>query len=366
MMKIAKLTIIILAVIATGMACGTSQPATVPIPEKTAGFNLLVVADGDIQLKRDGWSDFHSTSFGVALYRGDQLSLAPGAKAIVLCDNLAAWTVPSGAPSGLSNGCPQASEPILVRSAGNLGNTRGSTDPLIPYIISPRATKLLNPTPTLRWNSVPGAKSYMIRISGTDWQESVDTTEFVYSGNPPLQFDQDYLLTVEADNGKSSKDEGMPGLGFSLLADEEAKRIRAEEATIHGLNLPGKANTFALAQIYAGHSLYAEAIEMLEELAKADNQAASVYRALGELYQQVGLLTLAESRHNLALKAAETSGDVESIAEAQKGLGEVYMALGNKNEAVRWLTEAKAEFESLGDLQHANQVGEQLQDLGTQ
>ena len=370
MMKLGKPIMIILAVIATGMACGTSRSATVPIPEKTAGFNLLVVADGDIQLKRDGWSDFHPTGFGVALHRGDQLRLAPSAKAVVLCDNLAAWTVPSGAPSGLSNGCPQASEPALVRLTGNIentiGNTRGSTDPLIPYIISPRATKLLGPTPTLRWNSAPGAKSYTVRISGTDWQESVNATEFVYPGNPPLQFGQDYLLVVETDNGKSSKDEGMPGLGFSLLADGEAKRIRADETTIHGLNLPKKADTFALAQIYADHSLYAEAIEMLEDLAKEDSQAASVYRALGELYQQVGLLTLAESRHNFALKAAETSGDVESIAAAQKGLGEVYMALGNKNEAVRWLTEAKAGYESLGDLQRANQIADQLQDLGKQ
>jgi hypothetical protein len=292
------------------------------------------------------------------------MRLTSGAKAVVLCDNLAAWTVPSGAPSGLSNGCPQVSEPALVRSAGLIGNTRGSADPLIPYIVSPRATKLLKPTPTLRWNSVPGAKSYTIRISGTDWQDQTHSTEFVYPGNPPLQPGLDYLLVVEADNGKSSKDEGLPGLGFSLLPDEEVQRVSAHAAKIQGLNLSESANTFALAQMYSSHNLDAEAIEMLEELTQQDHQTASVYRALGELYQQVGLLAMAESSHIHALEVAKSVGEVESIAAAQTGLGEVYMALGNKNEAIRWFTEARAGYESLGDLQRANQIGERLQELG--
>ena len=362
-MKFTRL-MILLAYTVSAMACSRTPPITVPTPRKDDGFNLLVVADGDIQLKRDSWTEFHPTSFGAVLYRGDQLRLASGAKAVVLCDNLAVWTVPTGAPSGLSNGCPQGSEPALVRSSGSIGNTRGSADPLIPYIVSPRATKLLNPTPTLRWNSVPGARSYTIRISGTDWQVTTNSTEFVYPGSPPLQSGLDYLLIVETDNGKSSKDEGLPGLGFSLLPDEESQLIRANTVKIQGLNLSESANTFALAQMYASHSLYAEAIEMLEVLARQDNQTASVYRVLGELYQKVGLFPLAESRHTRALEVANSVGDVENIAAAQSGLGEAYMALGNKNEAIRWFTEAHAGYESLGDLPRANQIAERLQELG--
>jgi tetratricopeptide (TPR) repeat protein len=173
----------------------------------------------------------------------------------------------------------------------------------------------------------------------------------------------DYLLVVETDNGKSSKDEGLPGLGFNLLPEEEAQHVRADAMTIQRLNLPEGASTFALAQLYSSHGLYAEAIEMLEELATANSRAASVYRALGELYQQVGLLAFAESHHSRALEVAETFGDVESIAASQAGLGEVYMAFGNKTEAIRWFTHAQTAYESLGDLKRANQIAEQLAEL---
>jgi hypothetical protein len=356
-----NLVSVLLMLIFSVLACGGSP--RIVSPRLDQGVNLLIVVEGEVLLKRDAWSDFHPTSFGAVLYRGDQLRPASGANVVVLCDNLAAWTVPSGVQSGLNNGCPQNSEPQLVRGGSAIGNTRGATDQLIPYIISPRATKLLNSTPTLRWHAVPGAKSYTVRISGIDWQEEVNTTAFAYPGNPPLQSGSDYLLIVEADNGKSSKDEGLPGLGFSLLPAEEIERIRVDVGTIDGLNLSEEATVFALAQLYAGRSLYAEAIEMLEGLAESDSRATNVFRELGEFYQQVGLLVLAESRYTRALELAETTGDVEGAAAAKAKLGEVYLALGNKNEALRWWTQAQTGYESLGDSQRASQIAGQLAEL---
>jgi hypothetical protein len=356
-----NLGLALLLLIFLTLACGSSAPTAKPSSE--AGVNLLIVAEGEVLLKRDGWNDFHPTSFGVILNRGDQLQPASDAQAVVLCDNLSAWTVPAGVRSGLNNGCPQSSEPQLVRGESAIGNTRGSADPLIPYIISPRATKLLDSTPTLRWNPVPGAKNYNLRVSGTDWQTESSTDEYVYDGKPPLQPGVDYLWIVEADTGKSSQDEGLPGLGFSVLFDEEAERVRADSASIDELALSDEAKIFALAQLYSGHGLYAEAIQMLEELAEAGNQETNVYRALGELYQQVGLLAQAESSYSTALEFAESVGDVEGTVAAQSGLGEVYVALGNENEAVRWLTLAQAGYEILGDSQRASQIAEELAEL---
>jgi tetratricopeptide (TPR) repeat protein len=171
------------------------------------------------------------------------------------------------------------------------------------------------------------------------------------------------LLVVETDDGKSSKDEGGAGLGFSLLSDTEAQQVRADEAKIRNLNLSEPANTFAIAQVYASHELYAEAIQMLEKLAADHKQTANVYRTLGDLYQQVGLITMAESRYINALDSAGSTNDLESLAAIEKGLGEAYTALGNKDQAVHWLTEAKAGYEKLGDGQLVKAIGEELQML---
>lgn len=364
-MRFTTLFCALMCLVLGGVACATSQPnATLASPGEGSGVNLLIAAEGRVELKRKAWSDFHATSFGAALERGDQLRLSERASATVLCDNLTAWVVPGGPPSGLNNGCHQAPEPALMRAESVIGNTRGSTDPLIPYVVSPRATKLLDPRPALRWNPVPGAKRYTIRISGTDWQDTLNATQFVYPGNPPLTSGTGYLLIVEADNGKSSKDEGLPGLGFSLLSEAEAGRVRTDAQAIHALGLSDEAKTFALAQLYAGHNLYAESIGMLGGLVNTGSQSPNVYRALGDLYQQVGLLALAEQRYGDALDLAKRVGDAEGTAAAQAGLGNVYAAAGNKDQAVLQLAQAEAEYQSLGDLQRASQIAGKLAELG--
>jgi hypothetical protein len=364
MMKYGRSFAVLLICLLSGTACGRSPSVSLPASNDTAGFNLLIVSDGDVQLKRNQWTDFHPASFGALLYRGDQIRPASGAKAIVLCNNLETWNVPAGTPSGLSNGCPQDSEPALVRSSSLIGNTRGSSDPLIPYIISPRATKLLTAKPRLSWNPVPGANSYTVHISGTDWQETVDTPELTYPGTPALQPGTDYLLVVESSNGKSSKDEGLPGLGFTLLPTEVAQKIRSQEARLDALKLPSGANTFARAQLYAGQGLYAEAIELLEKAAQQEKQPANIYLALGGLYQQTGLFSLAEARYMSALDAANQVNDAESLAAAQHGLGQVYTSLGNKTEAAGWLNKSKSGYENLGDQQQVKKITEELQTSG--
>jgi hypothetical protein len=363
--------IFLLTVFLLGLSCGAacsgtqqiSPPSSIVDDAEGSGFSILLIAEGEVQLKRTHWADFHPTSFGAMLYRGDQIKPALGAKAVVLCSNLSSWLVPAGAPSGLNNGCPESAQTVLLRGKSQIGSTRGGTDPLLPFIISPRATKLLNSKPILSWNPAPGANSYTIYISGLDWEETVDTTEVAYPGDPPLLPDTDYLLVVETDDDKSSKNEGIAGLGFGLLSDTEAQKVRADEAKIRRLNLSEPANTFAIAQVYASHKLYAEAIQMLEKLVTDNQQTANVYRALGELYQQVGLIALAESRYSNALDSASSTNDLESLAAIEKGLGEAYTELGNKDEAVHWLTQAKAGYEKLGDGQLVEAIEEELKML---
>jgi hypothetical protein len=342
---------------------GCSSPLSTPTASAETGLNLLVIAEGKVFLQRESWSDFHPASFGAILYRGDQLRLAPNAEAVVLCENLTTWNVPGGSPSGLNNGCPQVQEPVLVSSGGLIANTRGGTDLSIPYIISPRATKLLSPNPIFRWNEVDNVQTYRLSLSGTDWQAETNDTQFMYPGNPPLQVGTDYLLIVEVDNGKSSRDEGLPGLGFSLLSDGEISRVHEETRVIEALNLTDDAKAFVLAQLYSGHHLYAEAIELLERSAEINPQVANIYRTLGNLYQQIGLLRLAELRYLRAHELATASDDVESETATAAKLGEVYLALGNKSEAHDWLEQARENYKKLGDSQRVNELEEQLAQL---
>lgn len=331
------------------------------------GFNILIVAQGDIALKRDGWSEYHPTAFGAELHRGDQLRPADAAEAVVLCDDLRTWRVPAGLPSGLNNGCPPPPEPILVRGASRIGNTRGGADPNIPFIISPRKTQVMTDQPVLQWNEVPSATSYRVMITDAEsadvlWETTETESGVVYPGEPPLEAGVTYLLVVEADDGTSSRGEGIPGLAFTVIDEVGAQRMQAATEELYGLGLDDEAETFALAQLYAGYGLYAEAIATLEDL--GDTQQAAIYRALGDFYRQVDLSLEAESHYISAVDRAEETGDAEGLAAAQAALGRVTATLGRSDEAARLFDQAIAGYEALGDAQQAAEVAKDLAALG--
>ncbi len=358
----------------TSTTTNTPRPNT-PLPIVTdtptavdPGFNILVVAEGEIQLKRAAWPNYHPTTFGATLERGDLIQLSPGAKASVLCAGLTVWHVPAGAPSGLTNGCPQPSDTILVQSMESTSPTRGrgARDKKIPYIISPRNTRLLSNTPTLRWNDT-GASSYTLEIrgGGLNWlpTEIITQPELTYPGKPALQPGVTYLLLVEDDNGKSSQDEDMVGLGFWLLAENKAKPIRTHTKRIFGLNLSDEAKAFAQAQLYAGQNLTAEAIEILESLVDQGSKQAVVHQTLADLYAQIGLILLAEPRYLEAIELAQSQENIETVSDSQANLGNIYTELDLKSEAIEQLTQALSGYETLGDTEQVDRLVILLKEL---
>lgn len=356
----------------TTVATETPQPVTPSVrvtetPELVdPGFNILVDSEGEVQLRRSTWIGYHPTTFGTILRRGDLLQLPRGAQATVLCDGLSVWNVPAGAPAGLTNGCPQPSDKILASgSAGIAGVTRGANDATIPYIISPRSTQLLSRTPLLRWND-SGAASYNIQIRGGDlmWEQNdVTQTELTYPGESALEPGAFYLLVVEDSNGNSSQDEGRVGLGFSILPEDEAEQVRTYENRITGLNLSSEAETYSTAQLYIKEGLVAEAIQILETMVEQGSQQATVHQSLADLYAQIGLLLLAGPRYKEALELAEAQANVEVIAALQAGLGNLYVGLGNEDQAIQWLTQALTGYEALGDVEAVNAVRRKLEML---
>jgi len=316
-----------------------------------SGLNLLVAAEGEIQLKRSSWSNFARTALGAVIYPGDQLRPASGAKVVVLCQSLTEWIVPSGAPVGIANGCPATEQTVLRRGVSQIGHTRGGDNPLIPYIISPRQTKILAEQPVISWNPVSGASTYTVQVIGEKviWEESGITANQVIYNGPALQEKKTYRVVVTSDSGDSSEDENAGGLGFSLLENKEAKAVLAAKTRITGLALSDEARALALAQLYQGYGLLSEASLALEVLAVKESQTPAIYRLLGDFYLQTGLNLMAEDRYNRALALYAQAGDLEGQAEAQMGLAQVSLALGLNDEARRNLASAQAFFEQLGD-----------------
>jgi hypothetical protein len=286
-----------------------------PVSQETFGLvGWIIEAKGEVWLKREEWSDYRRTTVGTKLYPGDLLQPAPQARVLVQCANgTTIWSVPAGVISGATNGCPPEAVPVL-RARGDIAPLRNRMNPRIPFIISPRRTKLLNPLPTLRWNAVPGASRYAVSLIGDEeviWETQVGDSEVVYSGKPSLEPGIVYLLSIEANTGASSLEDDSPDLGFSLLEENEATVVREAVEQLVNLDLADETKSLALAHLYMVHDLKAEAIATLEALVKQGSQIAAIYRTLGDLYLEVGLNPLAESRYLRATQLVAEAGDVE-------------------------------------------------------
>lgn len=241
----------------------------------------------------------------------------------------------------------------------------GGTNLAIPFIISPRQTRLLDPKPTLRWNPVSTASGYMVRVEddlGDIWWETeTDRTEISYNGKP-LERGKNYILIVEADNGAAS-DEGLPGLGFALLNADDAHQVNTVANLLREGELTEEIGALQLAHLYTGYGLRAEAIATLEALAKKGTKNIAVYRLLGYLYERVELNRLAESRYLKMVELATEAEDLQALATAQGRLGKVYARRGNRDRAIRWFTEALASYEKLGDSQRVLEIQRRLERL---
>ncbi len=314
-------------------------------------LNFISDIKGDVQLKRSQWKDYQKANLGDLLNPSDQLQLSAGASATVMCNNLSIWVVPPGKVFPVSDGCGSG-QPKLTRPNNPRSRSR-ATNETIPYIISPRNTALLTNRPILRWNAVPGATRYQVRVQDAgltlDWQTETSNTQIEYPGKPLLQPDSYYLLIVETDKGKSSEEEQGTDLSFTLLDVQKAESVRTEVAQLKQQELTQEAEGLALAYLYQSYDLKAEAIESLEGLVKQQSQTVAVYQLLGDLYLQVGLSQQAKSPYLKALELAQNNEDVEGQAETQVGLGEAEYGLNDKEEAIAWLKKAQENYLLLGD-----------------
>jgi hypothetical protein len=326
--------------------------------------NLAVFIQGQLSVKRKGWTSYAPVVFGTNLRSGDLLRLDDSSRAKIVCSDL---TLREISPGIVGVPCEEA-QPLLRRADGSLINATRSWpgDGPYPIVLSPRRTKLLSQHPVLRWTAVEGASTYLVTVRGRDlyWSSRVQSaTELKYPDNaPPLVVGVDYKLIVQTADQSSSAEPGL-GLGFSIISAKEKKIVQDEEKQIESLGLPPGPTQFLIAHLYASHDLNAEAIKRLEGISDTFKVPA-VARLLGDLYLNIGLLRQAETSYLSSLNLSIEAKDEEGQMLDHLALARIYeQALGNVKSANEQLDATLAIANKLGDDYTANEVGKRLAEL---
>ena len=215
-----------------------------------------------------------------------------------------------------------------------------------PYIISPfDETNLLNDKPSISWHAVPGAINYTVRLteitgSGLDWERTVDNSskleldeiKMPYPDDAPaLQPGSKYKLIVEARSQTTQKPIEPGTAQFTMLSKEDIEQVREAVEKIDKSNLSKEDKAFLMSDVYKDKKLNAEMREMLETLVREGSQKAKVYRLLGELYLQQGLIDFAKVRYETAVRLATNAQDSKELEAAQTGLNETNESLKKRD-----------------------------------
>jgi len=327
-------------------------------------MHLAVSVEGQVVVKRKGWTSYAPVVFGTYLQPGDLLRIEENSRARIVCSDLTLHDVPAG-----MTGVPcEKSRPLLKRPGGSIIHTPRSSPPTgsFPQVLSPRRTKLLSATPMLHWTPVAGVAGYrvIVRGGGFTWGEYIQslTTEIAYPDSAPrLKPGIDYKLIVETSN-RSSYEPGFD-LGFSILDPKDSQRALQEEKQIEKLGLPDGPTQFLIAHLYASYGLRAEAIEKLESVSEKF-KAAAVASLLGDLYASTGLIRQSEVSYLNAVELAQNENDEIGSMLAHLALARIYQQeLGNTKAAIAHFDSALALANMLGDNLTAAKAGGSLAEL---
>lgn len=209
----------------------------------------------------------------------------------------------------------------------------------IPYIIRPRNTLIDTRRPILRWNKVPGATFYTIKIVTDNkivWERQVKGTEFVSSVDLPLEPTVNYYsLIVESDNGRSSQTEPNQSLlSFGLLDEVKKAEMQNDIDRVKNLNLPDEQEIRALSDIYISYELNVKAIDFLEQkIANESINSPFPYQNLGCLYLCMGFYTLAEKEFDKALPFLPQQEQLSKHITAQREILDVLISRGQNTKA---------------------------------
>jgi|GEM_PF-1254787 len=357
-------------VAACGAASTPAPEATSTAPAETGGPpvlpNLLVEAEGDVWLRRVGWTEFLPAGFGIAVQPGDLLRIPEGTVVSVFCGNETLWDAgPKTLPDdGLEHTAPcQTGRP--PRPWSDVAALRGEQGGQIPYVLRPRNTALISNQPQLQWHPLPGVNSYTVTLISDDGKErlpvEVGDEQVEWPADwPPLEARATYVLVVEG--GGALSDEGNEqhaGLGFWLLSDADAEVVSELESRLRAQPITPTGTALLVAELYLSHQLRAEATELLEGLATSSG-VAPVWLALGQTYLEAGLPSETISALDEAVAVAQATGQQDVEAAARVGLALVARLQDDAATADAHLRAARLLYEQVGDQDGLEQVDQLL------
>jgi hypothetical protein len=345
-------------------------------------IDQIIEVRGSVSIKRHNQSTYQSVSVGAILNFGDLIRPATGAWVKVRCANGSFWAVPAGTESGLGlgAGCPE-SVPAPPRSLDSRGG-EGINDFLafLNQAFVP-STRILSPTPLLRWAAIPDATEYRIQVRENVsytfpleyrllWKTSTSEPIAQYQGEP-LQIGQDYQLVIETitDSGTATTK-----LIFRVITPEQTIAITTTRDRLASQDLSNEAKAIALAALYqqvaqpntdppADRGLLLEALPPLEALVAAGNQTPYIHRSLGDMYLQLGWYDLAQSRYQRTIELAQSEGDRQNWSTAQVGLACIAAERQDFVRARSLLEGAKIGYELLEDGEQVARIEQWIEKL---
>ncbi len=268
-----------------------------------------------------------------------------------------------------------------LRSIGPLmvaeHNSRGEDDPLIPVLLSPRNTSVLEDRPTLQWTAIAGASDYRIELQGRRRSDSFieqvpanevdcapdpetwDANVCVFSypeEQPPLAADGAYFLTVGARRGiRSPLYQLEYGERLHRLRADQEEAVKKAVADVEALPLTEAARWVTLAGIYADRELFADAVAAYHH-ALALQSAPELWVGLGDVYLYIGLPDFAEPCYR---KAGEASAEPDVEAAVAFGLGQSHLVRRQTREALKQFQRARGYYLQLGLQEEAELASKQ-------
>jgi Tetratricopeptide repeat len=344
-----------------------------------------IQGQGKVKLQRQNRTSWDLIGVGKDIQEGDQIYPESKMKVWVRCPNQKdPVRVKAGVPSGIGSICINWIDPDVRGSSLDLA-TLGGYDPSLPYLIAPRHTLLVNPTPLLKWNAVPGTIEYTLEVQspkGLVWQTKTKDNKTLYGG-PALEAGTPYNVVIITNTGKSSLEEKNPD-GKNKTSHLEFRLLRpAEISTLAKTKLTTIADILSLADYYADYTipesllpsyqlhrdyaetytLVGEAIALLESVIQKGQSTPLIHRSLGDLYWQTGLVHPAEAEYRKAIALAKGPEYLEDVTLAQEQLGQIYWTIGKKAEASRAYAQAKEGYQALGDQSKVEELQTQLDRL---
>jgi hypothetical protein len=310
------------------ITCGLS---TVSLSQ-TDSIHTILEVKGNALVAKKTWKKPQTASVGLSLNSDDTLNIPAKTSVKIYCSDTTIWTVKPG-KYRVSQGCPSGKAVIRLPNSNNgtlrpVGKTEAALAKL-PYVITPRETDIISDRPQVRWNAVPGAAYYIVKIDDINWEKETDKTEIIYDGKAPLEAGMRYRIIIETDKGETSENDAI--VGFTVSDEQTKKTILDAVEKIQKQPLSPTEKELILAYLYRGYGLYSDVIHLLQEPVNQGSSEITFYQLLGDTYLDVGLPQLAKNIYQKGLKLAIKTQNIPTQTTIRSGLKQADKLLGNNN-----------------------------------